>query len=237
MLPHHKQDRELAVITGSLARPISASIERAIFLALNMSSGKVLYHDEQGQYQENHFSKGLSNAISQSRLIRGTRCFFNLELQQPTIIASLCPEPFDYRAVTRVNLYISPSGTGAPLHFDKNSVIIVQLNGNKVWQVSPTPALTSPTCNIVADEYDNRAFYQGQTLPLPERMHLVHLKRGDWLLVPKGYWHATCTHRGSISATLALSNTHPSLRAVPALDQDTIRPVIAPRLLSTPSVK
>ena len=120
--------------------------------------------------------------------------------------AALSPSGVDSAAIDRINLYISPPGSGTPMHFDTRWIVVVQLVGSKLWQVGPGPAVASPRSNVVADEAAGEAHHDGTRLVLPDRMHFALLRPGDWLMVPWGTWHGTHSHDGSVSATLAFAN-------------------------------
>jgi len=189
--PRHAEPIAPHVLTAANPGVLSAHTDAAILSALHQCESKVLYRDTQGRHRELHLSRGLQRAA-----VRGTYCFMNLEAAVPTLTRSLAPPALDPAQVERVNLYVSPPRAGAPLHFDIHTVIIVQLSGRKLWQVAGTPAADQPTRNVVADEIG--------TLDLPAEMHFALLHPGDWLLVPRGTWHGTFSHRGSVSASLAL---------------------------------
>jgi ribosomal protein L16 Arg81 hydroxylase len=92
------------------------------------------------------------------------------------------------------NCYFSPEGTGFAMHFDAQSVFILQMEGTKRWHFSARPALESPPANLDAEPQAiqrYRAQYCGDTLEEPKsmRFHEQLLYPGDLLYLPAGTWH------------------------------------------------
>jgi len=87
--------------------------------------------------------------------------------------------------VVQVNAYLTTRSTGGfPLHWDDHDVIVVQLAGNKSWDVRsysrPVPMFRDAEPNAVASE---DVVFQGTLTP------------GEVLHIPRGYWHQA-THSG-----------------------------------------
>lgn len=164
--------------------------------ALSRAEGKVVYAGQGGKHEEYLLDE-------HARQLRGTRCYFNLEAQVPSLLTRLTPRRLADVEMARVNLYLSPAGCGAPLHFDVRDVCIVQLFGSKTWHLSDVPALEAPLSNCVFPDGEDQLSYQGQQLLRPQRLQTHALRPGCWLWVPKGVWHRTYSEQGSVSATLA----------------------------------
>ncbi|MEU1527123.1 cupin domain-containing protein [Nocardia rhamnosiphila] len=192
---------ELSVLTAHSPAVLSGRAIGGVLAAFRRCESKVLYRDADGRHQEFHIRSG----HLESTVVRGTRCFMNLEAVTPALTRYLAPPEFSPALVDRINLYVSSPRAGAPLHFDVRTVLIIQLSGTKLWQVATAPAVDEPVHNVVANEAENNAIHDGCCLELPEEMHFTLLQPGDWLLIPRGTWHATCSQRGSVSATLAMS--------------------------------
>jgi hypothetical protein len=188
------------IATGHIARAISGPTELSILDALRHCGCKFLSRDDAGQHQEIQLGAGLRKVAR-----RGTYCAMHLEREAANLAAALSPDGLDSAAIDRINLYISPPGSGTPMHFDMRWIVVVQLAGSKLWQVGAGPAVDNPTSNVVADELAGMADYHGNFLALPDRMLFVLLRPGDWLMVPWATWHGTYSQNGSVSATLAFA--------------------------------
>lgn len=198
-----------SVAFGSRSRPICPETEAAIIQTLGTCKCKLLYRDAAGQHKELPLGDGLRKADR-----RGTYCGMHLERHAPTLRQRLAPDMLESTTIDRINLYISPPESGAPMHFDTRWSVVVQLAGSKLWQVGPSPAVPAPACNVVADETAGEAYHCGERIALPDQMSFVHLKPGDWLQLPWGTWHGTYSHSGSVSATLAFAEgERPALTA------------------------
>ncbi|MGH9022089.1 MAG: JmjC domain-containing protein, partial [Acidimicrobiia bacterium] len=108
-----------------------------------------------------------------------------------------------------VSCYWSPAGGGFGAHFDRQSVMIVQLEGSKRWQYGARPALPAPGKNFLAtthaDEMFRRAFpWFADEPPLPQSDQLEEqlLTPGDLLYLPAGTWHRTRAGDSSLALTL-----------------------------------
>jgi len=95
-----------------------------------------------------------------------------------------------FRLPTVANAYMTRAGvpSALPPHNDRQSVLIVQLEGRKVWRTWPA-AVANPLQEQIRgkgrDELDRAA--------LGEPSMTVTLSAGDLLYVPRGYIHATAT--------------------------------------------
>lgn len=96
----------------------------------------------------------------------------------------------------RCPVYASPDGSGEALHFDQNANFIIQLKGEKIWQVARNSHLTRPTDRYTTAQPVPSAelqLYGPAELPttLPLDADTVHMKPGSVLFLPRGYWHQT----------------------------------------------
>lgn len=191
----------LGIVAGHNPTVGHGVFERPILDALAKCSCKFMFRDAAGQHQEIQLGHGLRKVAR-----RGTYCSMHLESENKDLAAGLSPTGLESAQIDRINLYISPPRSGAPLHFDTRWIIVVQLSGSKLWQVGPGPAVVKPRCNVLANEGKGLAHHNGEDLALPDKMRFVLLQAGDWLMVPWGTWHGTYSHNGSVSATLAFAD-------------------------------
>lgn len=96
----------------------------------------------------------------------------------------------------RCPVYASPHGAGEALHFDQNANFIVQLRGEKIWQLAPNRHLTRPTDRYTTAQPIPSAelqLYGPAELPnsLPPDAETIHMRPGSALFLPRGYWHQT----------------------------------------------
>lgn len=96
----------------------------------------------------------------------------------------------------RCPVYASPEGAGEALHFDQNANFIIQLKGEKVWQLAPNRHLTRPTDRYTTAQPVPSAelrLYGPDALPttLPADAETIHMRPGSVLFLPRGYWHQT----------------------------------------------
>jgi hypothetical protein len=214
------------VLAGTNPSVISDATQKRIVDALGHCNCKFMYRDGAGQHQETQLGVGLRKVAR-----RGTYCAMHLENQNSDLGSELSPQGVDGDAIDRINLYISPPGSGAAMHFDTRWIVVVQLSGSKVWQVATEPAVDTPRHNVVADETAGVAHYDGIDLTLPDRMRFILLKPGDWLMVPWGTWHGTNSHDGSVSATLAFADAMKPVLPQDFAAQETVRFAEGPRLI------
>lgn len=103
----------------------------------------------------------------------------------------------------RVSLWMGPRGTVTPLHHDLESLLLAQLYGDKrVTLVSPaeTSRLYSDGggySRVDVESPDLRRFPAFAAVPTTE----VHLRAGDALFLPAGWWH----HVRALSPSISLS--------------------------------
>jgi hypothetical protein len=109
------------------------------------------------------------------------------------------------RAPGSAKLWIGPSGTVTPLHFDEHSILFAQVYGRKHFKL--VPPFDYPLV-YPRDRYYSSVDPENVDLtrhPLFERASLmdVVLEPGDSLLIPAGWWHWVRSLSTSISATFS----------------------------------
>lgn len=127
----------------------------------------------------------------------------------------------------RCPVYASPDGSGEALHFDQNANFIIQLKGEKLWQVAPNRHLTRPTDRYTTAHPVPSAelqMYGPSALPtsLPLDAETVHMKPGSVLFLPRGYWHQT----QAVGESLSLNFTFDQPTWADLLPPDTRRRVL-----------
>jgi hypothetical protein len=86
---------------------------------------------------------------------------------------------------TRVNAYVTPPGSkGFAPHYDPHDVLILQVQGCKIWHVSNDAAV--PPHEVLRRE--------GVATPDLRSPTDLHLEAGDVLYLPRGQLHAAETH-------------------------------------------
>lgn len=103
------------------------------------------------------------------------------------------------RELVQVNCYLTTgSAAGFPLHWDDHDVVIVQLSGEKTWEVRG-PSRVAP---LYRDAEPN-------TAPSEDLIWSGAMRSGDVMHIPRGYWHqATRTDRAdghSLHVTFGLT--------------------------------
>lgn len=128
----------------------------------------------------------------------------------------------------RCPVYASPHGAGEVLHFDQNANFIIQIKGEKIWQVAPNRHLTRPTDRyttaqpIISAELQ---MYCPAELPttLPLDAETVHMTPGSVLFLPRGYWHQT----QAVGESLSLNFTFDQPTWADLLPSETRRRVLS----------
>jgi ribosomal protein L16 Arg81 hydroxylase len=107
-----------------------------------------------------------------------------------------------------INAYASPAGKGFGMHFDSQSVFIIQLDGSKKWRYALKPALPNPPSNCLADESSvaefQRAYPWAELATDEASMTEQTLQPGDVLYLPAGTWHRAEADGHSIALTLTI---------------------------------
>lgn len=106
------------------------------------------------------------------------------------------------------NVYYSPDGIGASVHFDTHPVWIMQIEGSKHWKVGRKPYVVNPLFNIAYPMHLARVKLPWITVERPnvddldEFMHIT-LHPGDVVYIPPGAWHTARAEGASLAVTLA----------------------------------
>jgi hypothetical protein len=125
------------------------------------------------------------------------------------------------------NCYLSPAGTGFGMHFDVQSVFLLQVEGSKHWQFAARPSVAFPpeaTDALPAhrlNEYRRR--HPSASLDDPEHAPWLEcdLHPGDLLYMPPGTWHRGRAGTYSLAITLTCC-THSFARELTVLLQQRL---------------
>jgi len=111
---------------------------------------------------------------------------------------------------TRLTIFLSAAGSGAPVHYDALDVISIQLVGSKKFFTSPLQQIRFP--------YDRQysegglpftALYpqisQGYPSCQNQRFEQVDMLPGSILFMPRGTWHYTEAEEDSMSMSIVLN--------------------------------
>lgn len=117
----------------------------------------------------------------------------------------------DLRAPIDATLICSPPGHVASTHFDRQDGIVVQIAGSKDWTLFPrqrvnplseVPVLPFETADAALLRLGRQ---QGDERKLATERRTIRLEAGDFLYVPRGFYHEVRTaERFSFHVTLAV---------------------------------
>jgi ribosomal protein L16 Arg81 hydroxylase len=130
-----------------------------------------------------------------------TICITNIHMADPNLArwAQAIRTQLNFTGTVGINCYVSPDGSGLPMHYDKRIATTLQIAGSKRWKFSTKPAIGWPDSNEI--------YVEGETgnevgkLPASMELREVELHPGDLLCLPAGAWHSA---RG-IGFSLALN--------------------------------
>lgn len=122
-----------------------------------------------------------------------TICITNIHMTDPELAswAQAIRAQLNFSGTVGVNCYISPDGSGLPVHYDKRIATSLQITGKKHWRFSTEAAKPWPS--------HNARYVHGHVEPvgvnpgkLPPEMEFqeVELTPGDLLCIPAGAWHS-----------------------------------------------
>lgn len=119
-----------------------------------------------------------------------TICITNIHMADPSLAqwAQAIRAQLNFTGTVGVNCYISPDGSGLPMHYDKRVATTLQIAGKKRWKFSIESAKAWPNTNEV--------YLEGQAgedigkLPPDMELREVELHPGDMLCLPAGAWHS-----------------------------------------------
>lgn len=126
----------------------------------------------------------------------------------------------------RADLFASPAGAGASLHFDAQATIHVQLAGRKEWALAPAAGVVRPIegyapATATAAERARLAACCDGAPPagMPEdRVELVS-EPGSVVCFPRGWWHRTRALTPSLSLAIDVSPTWWARALFPLLER------------------
>jgi len=124
-----------------------------------------------------------------------------------------------FAASIGANIYCSFQGVQAfGTHFDNHDVMVIQTEGEKVWNLYETRA-ANPVEPLADDDTTRRWFAQGRGPLMAE----VRMKPGDLLYLPRGWYHdALATDGASLHVTFAITPLH-GRNLVTSLDLEAIK--------------
>lgn len=139
-----------------------------------------------------------------------TICATNLHLGVPELVdlATDTRRTLGLAGQVTVNAYLSPAGRGFGLHFDPQSVFIMQLEGEKHWIYGTEPATRFPPVGMDANPEEKRhrfrERYPNSPLADPQagQWQQCLLRPGDVLYLPPGTWHQGTAGDYSLALTL-----------------------------------
>jgi ribosomal protein L16 Arg81 hydroxylase len=108
----------------------------------------------------------------------------------------------------RMNGYLSPDQAGFGIHYDDQSVFILQLEGAKRWHYGAAPEVAHPWGDFAPGGGPGAAEYAQlhgrDALPAPdlECLEVTTLTPGDVLYLPPGTWHRAFGNGESCALTL-----------------------------------
>jgi cupin superfamily protein len=147
---------------------------------------------------------GISDQVSDDRLVRLFADGSTLVLQAlhrfwPPIIEFGQRLAAELGHPVQANAYITPpQNQGFSAHYDVHDVFVVQIDGEKQWQIH-RPILDSP---LRDQPWNDRKAAVQQQAQVPALME-ARLRPGDCLYLPRGYLHAA-TALGGVSTHLTL---------------------------------
>ncbi|KAA9134103.1 cupin [Marinihelvus fidelis] len=133
-----------------------------------------------------------------------TLCITNIHMADPALArwAQAVRAQLNFSGTVGINCYVSPDGSGLPMHYDQRVATTVQIAGRKRWRFSTEAAKAWPDHNAVFENGRVKpARADGGRLPDEMTFREVELGPGDLLCLPAGAWHAA---RG-VGVSLALN--------------------------------
>lgn len=110
----------------------------------------------------------------------------------------LCKQiQYEFDCAVNINSYLTPPNSqGFDFHFDKHSVIILQMYGTKKWFIEHQPYEKLPIHGVA---YDNLLNYHSESI------EEIELNAGDLLYIPRGHVHkAVCNDLSSLHLSIGL---------------------------------
>jgi 50S ribosomal protein L16 3-hydroxylase len=108
----------------------------------------------------------------------------------------------------RIGLFASRKGVGAPIHFDGQESLVVQLAGKKEWTIAANENIAFPGTNHVAADAvpaELKSKWKGRApSKVARNSKRVVLAPGSVMFLPRGFWHSTRTIQDSAHFDLML---------------------------------
>lgn len=149
---------------------------------------------------------GVSDQVSDDKLLRlfadgATIVLQGLHRTWPAVSSFVSELTDDLGHPVQANAYVTPRRSqGFSDHYDVHDVFVLQVAGEKHWQIRP-PVHTWPTRDQPWTAYRDRVESAAAEAPLLE----VTLRAGDCLYLPRGFLHsATATEEVSAHLTLGV---------------------------------
>lgn len=110
---------------------------------------------------------------------------------------------------TRITVWASPQGDGAPTHFDSEDVFSIQLAGTKRFEVAPMREYAYPLGGQFAPgaaPYDEMYPQVEKGFPqvVESEFEAVDMKPGSVLFLPRGTWHRTVADQDSFAISIGV---------------------------------
>ncbi len=183
-----------------------AAAAAASYLRSGIARLKAQYFDAEGRHREIGVPAPQIDDLYAAGM---TLCLSRIDDDIPAVarLAASVKEALGLAGSVFCNAYLSPPGRGFGMHFDSQSVFILQLEGSKEWRHGETPAHDAPVENVLAEPHEIAKFHAENptaSLATPDPSSLVHrrLQPGDVLYVPPGCWHQTLADGPSLSLSL-----------------------------------
>lgn len=111
---------------------------------------------------------------------------------------------------TRLTIFISATGSGAPTHYDALDVISIQLVGSKKFFTAPLQQIRFPYARQYTEgDTPFTALYpqisQGYPSCKNQSFEQVDMRPGSVLFMPRGTWHYTQAEEDSMSMSIVLN--------------------------------
>jgi 50S ribosomal protein L16 3-hydroxylase len=118
--------------------------------------------------------------------------------RQSRVVRGLCAAlAEDLPGEQRVLFFATPAGThGFGRHYDPEDVFIVQATGDKEYYFRANTLVAEPPRH----GHPDFSVYTRETSPLTS----CRLAAGDWLYLPRGFWHVAHSHADSLSLSIGV---------------------------------
>lgn len=148
----------------------------------------------------------------------GTVCItgVNLAASQLQRLSKACKMSLGWSGIVDCRAYLSNDNSGYTPHFDDKTVITLQIEGCKEWQVADAPAVRNPITNAgrfpdgvyryFRDAAELEPWEHFEQPEFPGNAVTYTLNAGDMLVVPAGVWHSACAKGHSLSIAIALNH-------------------------------